>query len=387
MPFLHSSALFPFIEELQQLASPFMELDPQRGIKTEAALSHRSRLAPYGKIVGIRRTSDKAFKIVHNWSEVEDFILGIADDRVLVKVAEAWGTTYVIGVTVNRAQFPTAVSAAPKTTEPMGPLVPGAAEPEMNLVPILSRQMPPVSTPATFRVGESPRAIAPMIVASALAPGSAGKKSETISTNSDRLLELGMMALQSTFGSAVMYRRPAKNSYQVRIAPTPKASHNIGAIEGIGNEDKWFQECLDLADRLGLLAAKPVITSDRRQRAFALYTLYMALKDLRAQVNAKAMSLKLGLAELAAHDRNREKDHLKLVDLARSMEGSLAAIQQWDTESMARIVIAYRAELKAMDNTRQMLSFLTRVKDSPFSRGVADWSVGNRSMGHTFASD
>src|SRR5215208_22607 len=68
-------------DESENQDTPLNELDPERKYKSEALLSYKSSLAPYGKIVGIRLASSSSFTSVQTWKDVEDFVAGISDDR------------------------------------------------------------------------------------------------------------------------------------------------------------------------------------------------------------------------------------------------------------------------------------------------------------------
>jgi hypothetical protein len=127
----------------------------------------------------------------------------------------------------------------------------------------------------------------------------------------------------------------------------------------------WLQQAVDTADRLGILACKPVITSDRRQRAFALYTLYMGLKDLRAEVDHRAKDLNSAMEGIAGGNQPSEFEMKKLAKLGHSYEKAMSAILQWDCEATKTVIKSYTAELQSMDEIRSMLAFLSDMKRTP----------------------
>jgi hypothetical protein len=152
--------------------------------------------------------------------------------------------------------------------------------------------------------------------------------------------------------------RSGMGSY-VRVIKSP-------SVEPAHVEDaNWLQEAIDLADKLGILSCKPVITADRRQRAFALYTLYMGLQDLRSEVDRNAVRLNSALERISGTDQPRPADLKDVVALGRSYERGMTAILRWDAETMKHVVRDYVSELQTMDNVRSMLTFLAGIKREP----------------------
>lgn len=369
---LHDADLSREDEDGQE--NPLLELDAERNYKSEALLSYKSTLAPYGKLVGIRTTSERTFTVVRTWKDVEEFISKNSDERVIVKLLEPWGTELVTGVTVNRKSYPGSIVRPvdpPKEAPARDPFEKTADGPK---APDLTPVSPAVSIPSgeakAGRVSTESNPLRAEYVA--IEPRSPSMRSRA------RTTPQGQFAYEATLLSLAVFgphsrvevpseptKSPSRSASKaiaigVSVAVRPEVKANL-----LSDEDGWLRESLDLADRLGLLSAKPLVTSDRRQRAFAIYTLYMALKELRMQVDLDAQRLNAALDRLSANQTPGETEHSSIVAMARSFEKSMTGIMMWDAESMKSAVRGYTAELQAMDNARGMLAFLSRVKRQP----------------------
>lgn len=358
--------------------NPILELDAERSYKSEALLSYKSTIAPYGKIIGIRSTLERAFTPVRTWQDVQEFVSKITEERVIVRILEPWGTELVTGVTVNRKSYP--VSNVRPVEPPKDVPARDPFEKADETSP-LNPANPAISIPSgTANRGRiSLNGEPPKLEALAIEPKAPSRKSNAKVDMAQYAYEATLLSLAIFAPSSVTKSssdaRSHTNYVTVRMEAKAKSQvkSNLETDEGT-----WLQESLDLADRLGLLSAKPLVTSDRRQRAFAIYTLYMALKELRMQVDLDARRLNTALDRMNSDQATAEDEHSSLVKLARSFERSMSGIMMWDAEAMMSAVRGYRAELQAMDSARVMLAFLSKVKKQPeISSGYRAYSGGS----------
>lgn len=454
------------LEDEQNQETPILELDPERKYRSEALLSYKSSLAPYGKVIGIRIGDSGSFTSVSTWKDVEDFVLATSDNRVTVKLLEPWGSELVVEVTINRKAYPASrirpseppvTAPKPETVKPEAPKT--APEPKtepvvLTNIPRLTTRnpepQPTTSKPGAIRSDEvetrasnlEARLIEPAAASATLAHASVQHLSPTVRptgtkatvamgpnavSSSPRLIEPGTKLATSHEGSKATAAKPAVartdpataaidasarliepkvaqvlDPYELallssspfgpaRRAPvqnrvsSPAVVASIAPIavtarglsraakspvakgpidKGPDDDAQWLREAIDLADRLGILTCKPVVTSDRRQRAFALYTLYMGLKDFKLEVHLRAERVNRALAKLEARP-NSETALEAVVSEGRSYERALRAIQQWDADTMKSVVSGYAAELQTMDEVRSMTAFLSKVKEQP----------------------
>lgn len=424
----------PIVEDAQDESRPILELDPERSYASEALLSFRSKIAPYGKLIGIRRTSVVEFRDVQSWKDVEEFVLGIDDAQIIAKVREPWGTEVVVTVTVNRGKFP---SKSRPVEEP--PTVPKPAE----SAPVPSKPNPATSVPATTEtvkplpgptvsVERVPlEASAPMPNPTVSMPSKGATFSTTplmpsglaidppepgtgpeVSIRTQRVLEtsepetgaptssskkpsfapqaLSPTALAMTPNDPMRTGTPKSEMFAstallalVPTMPIPAGLEKL-AQSGVSfsyvkvvsrgtapavrvkptliedttpDQENWLREAVEMADRLGILNAKPLVTSDRRQNAFALYSLFMALKDLRFEMDLTTRQIQ------EAMDGGQSPQ--RLAQMSRSVEKGMASIMQWDVARMRREIEGYSAELNSIGDVRRMISFLASLKTSP----------------------
>lgn len=461
--------------------SPLTELDPERKYKSEALLSYKSSLAPYGKIIGIRLASSSIFTPVQNWNDVEEFVKNASADRVVVKLQEPWGAEVIANVGINRKAYPAVTRPAEPPVSSRAVPAPRAAEkpalpkPEpktvlitdspvktelaisasasvaetsqasgMKTVPtsgvtlrsapqliepsdhsaFASRTAPkaispigasPVARPAIARVEPGPRPVSdlgprlveptaakshPVLTAarpnSVAVAGAPSRITDDVATpvrltSSPKLIEPSAALVRPAATRFDPYQlmllssrpfMPRADAPQVQAIATPAAAVAAAPQIGTGRvlarlakspttlrddqaNEAWLQGAVDAADRLGILSCKPLVTSDRRQQAFALYTLYMGLKDLRAEIDHRAKDLNKALGSMSIGHEPSESEMRRVVTLGRSYEKAMNAILAWDAESTKGVIRAYTAELRTMDEVRSMLAFLSGMKKEP----------------------
>jgi len=426
----------PIIEDVQDENRPILELDPERSYASEALLSFRSKIAPYGKLIAIRRSASVEFRDVQTWKEVEEFVAGIDDGQIVAKVKEPWGTEVIVTVTVNRTKFPsrsrpseqppTAPKPAESTPTPIVPAKPAEAstkpvETSTKPAPVVTVERlplepkspavsPAVSAPskgATFgtspveptgltltpadpvsgpgpevtvtsrpslqvsepKVGAPlgrdknsgfvPQPVSPE--AMAMTPPNPSSKSKK---EADRLVSTAMLALVPTIpipaGVEKVAKTPGSIAYVLVISTGPARNVRTKPVpepEMTADQENWLRDAVDLADRLGILSVKPLVTSDRRQNAFALYSLFMAIKDLRFEMDLTTRQLEEALDTGASPQR--------IAQINRSVEKGMSSIMRWDTSRMQREIQLYSAELNSIGDVRRMISFLASLKSTP----------------------
>lgn len=433
-------------DEGQDENRPIVELEPERTYASEALLSFRSKVAPYGKVLGIRRTNETEFRVVQVWKDVEDFVAGCDDDRVMIKVREPWGTEVVQPVTINRKRYPgrvrptmdppsaptkpveVPIPATSGETKPAGTIPVTVAEPKTENRHTPLEVAPPSSGIATSGPSASSRyqpvpvdpkaiSIAPAEPGSAqvaarsakdelttsppsvqapvgsprnsalrsdpfeptpltMAPRSAGPPlSRPPASDRDELEAnfsmAAMLALAPVIPIPAGIKEIAASGQTVsfvRVVSTPAKIKSkkleVKPFEMNDEQQIWLRDAVEMADRMGILSAKPLVTSDRRQNAFALYSLFMALKDYRFEVDLSAKQLEEALGKASPQ---------KIDSMTRSVEKGMASILEWDTKRMESAIRSYSAELSTMGDVRRMVSFLASIKSSRAKRDELEY--------------
>lgn len=425
-------------DEEQDVNRPILELDPERSYASEALLSFRSKLSPYGKVLGLRRASEKVFTPVQVWGDVEAFVAQCDDDLVEVKIREPWGTEVVASVTINRVRYPARVrptnepptppvkpsdplpnpkpvetkvetkeapKPAPATSapvrpelevkEPNSPIVTSApsgpskfaprpveprsaivdpesptapktpivAEESVELTPAAPKLGAPVAAPGRRELPGSYREVTPRTIVPRDPFDPAPSSIQALPESNVPLHPSAWLALapilplptglaeigESAHGLA--YVRVVKKTPKPASKPAPRE------FEMTDEQTGWLRDAIEVADRMGILSAKPLVTSDRRQNAFALYSLFMALKDFRFEVDLSAKELETALAAAGGH-----RSSARIEEMSRSVEKGMASIQRWDTVRMESAIRGYAAELQSMGDVRRMISFLAKMK-------------------------
>lgn len=436
-------------EDGQDENRPVLELDPERSYASEALLSFRSKIAPYGKVLGIRRSKESEFRVVQVWKDLEDFVEKCEDDRVMVKVREPWGTELVVSVTINRTRFPGRVrpSVEPPTT-PAKPVETPVASKTPDQIPVGKSAEKPATaypepkvsiekvaldvkspTPAVTTSTSSPSSryvpqpLEPKVMAMTPEEPSKREVPKAIARPSltpakpNSVTPVGSSSANSFAAESVepkalalTPREPRRESNRpvptliaggegsfpmtamLALAPLIPIPAGIKELAGsdfsfqyvkvVGSarkpavrktepseftmttdQEAWLRDAVDVADRMGILSAKPLVTSDRRQNAFALYSLFMALKDYRFEVDLSARQL-----DEALSSGSRTMGPHRIEAMTRSVEKGMTSIMKWDTRKMESAIRNYSVELSTMGDVRRMVSFLASMQSASRDR-------------------